>query len=190
MENELCHYGILGMRWGIRRTKDQLRREARKRGDTSEEKETAEQKKARILKGTNAKELYENRDLLTTAEIKERLDRIDTERRLSDVAAKQKKTAYDRIDSILKAGRKASEIYEFCQKPMMKALRKQLLGDKEPPKSMSPNLEKVYKNLDKLTDDQLQKYIKRASQEDVLRKMLEKERERKTSSDKKEEDDK
>lgn len=182
MEYELYHYGVLGMKWGVRRTKAQLRRAAKKRGADVEE-ETPEQKKARILKGTNAKELYENRSLLTTSEIKERLDRIDTERRLGEVAVKQKKTVYDKIDAVLKAGRKASEIYEFCQKPMVKALRKQLFGETEPKKTHGVDLEKVLKNLDSVSDEQLQKYIKRANSENTIRTLV-------ANQKKKDEDDK
>ena len=95
--NELTHWGIKGMRWGVRRYQNKdgsltsLGRKRKRKGE-AEEEETTEQRKARLLKSTDANELYKNRDILSTQEIKERLDRIDTERRLGETAAKTKKT--------------------------------------------------------------------------------------------------
>lgn len=55
------------------------------------DKETPEQKKERLLKSTNAKELYENRSLLSTYELQERINRIDTEARLQGKIVEEKK---------------------------------------------------------------------------------------------------
>lgn len=55
------------------------------------DKETAEQKRERLLKSTDPKELYENRSLLSTYELQERINRIDTEARLQGKIVEEKK---------------------------------------------------------------------------------------------------
>lgn len=133
---ELAHYGILGMRWGVRRfqtksggltnlgrkrysSKDgqlnnrgkkeyeketsKLKAERRllknkartqkkmdklkdlkdevddlKKADEEAQKgESRDEKRKRLLNSTDAKEIYENRDLLSTAELNDRIFRID-----------------------------------------------------------------------------------------------------------------
>ncbi len=155
--NELTHWGIKGMRWGVRRFQNKdgsLTAAGRKRREIDDiddeddfvvgatnkgasknnhdnDTESTEAKRERLLKSTNASELYKNRSLLTTAELNERLNRIDTERRLSEAAAKEskpKKTAIDKVNTILKYGNKINDIYNFTQTPVMKALKKKLFG--------------------------------------------------------------
>lgn len=64
-------------------------------------KESDADKRARLLKSTDPSELYANRHLLTRNEINERIERINTERRLSDLAAQ-----YSRNDSAVSRGKK------------------------------------------------------------------------------------
>lgn len=175
MDNlELTHWGIKGMKWGRRRYQNKdgsLTPEGKKRyADDDNSEEVIKAKREKLLKSTNAEELYKNRHLLTTAEINERMNRIDTERRLGDVAAKGKKTAADRIDSVLKAGQKANEIYNFMNSPVMKAVRKKLFGTEETEEPF--NLSKIYKNKDKLSDNELSAALKRANTEKAIKKIL------------------
>lgn len=178
--NELTHWGIKGMRWGVRRFQNKdgsLTAAGRKRrgidDSDDDDTESTEAKREKLLKSTNASELYKNRNLLTTAELNERLNRIDTERRLSEAAAKEskpKKTAIDKVNTILKYGNKINEIYNFTQTPVMKALKKKLFGSK--PQSYSMPLDKIWKMKDSLPTEELNKAIQRSNAEKTIKNAL------------------
>ena len=178
--NELTHWGIKGMKWGIRRFQNKdgsLTAAGKKRrgidDSNDNHNESIEAKRERLLKSTNVSEIYKNRNLLTTAEINERLNRIDTERRLSEAASKEskpKKTTIDRVNTILKYGNKINEIYNFTKTPVMKALKNKLFGGKN--KDYSMPLDKIWKMKDSLTTEELSKAIQRSNAEKVIKKSL------------------
>lgn len=149
--------------------RDKAAAEAKEVAKAEAKAREVEEKRAKLLKSIDAKEIYENRQLLTTQEINERLNRIDTERRLSEIAAKDVKSGYDRVNSILKFGKKANEVYEFTNTPMMKAIKKNLFGKKE---GFSPDIDKVWRNRDNMSDEQLTKVLKRITTEKTIKKML------------------
>ena len=196
MENpELKHWGIKGMKWGIRRYQNKdgsLTRAGKKRqADNLEKARQAkkakqdeirerEEKRSKLLKSTDASELYKNRDLLSTEEINERLNRLNAEQRLSQLSNQTKSTGMDKVNKALSVGRKINEVYEFTNTPVMKALKKQL-GLEKAEKRLG--LDKVYEMRDKLSDKQLQDALKRASTEKAIKKILdEREAERKTNT--------
>ena len=196
MENpELKHWGVKGMKWGIRRYQNKdgsLTRAGKKRqADNLEKARQAkkakqdeirerEEKRSKLLKSTDASELYKNRDLLSTEEINERLNRLNAEQRLSQLSNQTKSTGMDKVNKALAVGRKINEVYEFTNTPVMKALKKQL-GLEKTEKRLG--LDKVYEMRDKLSDKQLQDALKRASTEKAIKKILdEREDERKTST--------
>ena len=76
----------------------------------------------------------------------------------------------DYINTALKYGNKANEIYECMNKPIMKAAKKKLTGEKEDKRL---TVEEAYKNRNQLTDDQLSEVVKRATTEKTLKKLME-----------------
>lgn len=92
-------------------TPDDIATAAKKKGKTPEE-EIAERRE-KLLKSSDAKELYKNKDLLTSAELNERLQRIDLESRLqSKIPQEEHKTAAEWMDSATKTINSASALYK------------------------------------------------------------------------------
>lgn len=176
MENNyLTHHGIKGQRWGIRRYQNKdgsLTPAGRKRYGDQDSEESIQETRNRLLKSTDASELYKHRNLLTTSEIRERIDRINVETQLGQVASQNKKSGMDYIDSALKIGRKINEVYEFTNTPVMNSLKKKLGLVKEEP-SKTFDLEKVYKNLDKLSDKEVKDAADRIGNAERIKKAWE-----------------
>lgn len=129
--NELYHYGVLGMHWGVRRTPEQLGHRTKSSGSAgsakarvrvkkkkakaaSEEKPmTAEEKakkKDNILRSRNAKELYDNKDLFDDQELRTAYQRLMLEKQIKDLTPKQKSRGEDYVDAVIKWGGKANQL--------------------------------------------------------------------------------
>ena len=80
--------------------------------ESDKPEETIEEKRARLLNSNNPKELYENRNLLTTNELNERINRIDTEARLqSKIVEEHTKTGMEYVDSARNKLDKATSLF-------------------------------------------------------------------------------
>lgn len=178
--NTLEHWGIKGMKWGRRRFQNKdgtLTPEGKKRyaddsDDTDKEAAKTAERRERALKSSNAEEVYANRDVLTTAEIRERLDRISVERQLAAVAAATKTTGMDRAKAMVD---KANDLYKMANTPAAVAARKALLGAVKG-KPVPKKLKDIYDNMDdvvsSLSDADLKKYSDRANSEKNFKQTL------------------
>ena len=151
---------------------------------TQEDKqvETIEQKRERLLKSTDAKELYENRALLTKNELDERINRIDTEAKLkSKIVVEKQKTGLDKFNERMSKAtdtignavalyQKVDNAYStFSKSSIGKSLAKKL-GIEQPNKEF--NIDEIWKKRNKLSDEDLKKAAQRVKSESDLKRNM------------------
>ena len=90
--NYLIHYGVLGMKWGVRRTPEQLAR-ARRRSMTDESHK--DYKKAHTRKSVKS---------MSDAELRNRLNRLQMERQYSRLSESSVNKGKEYAKKVFKAG--------------------------------------------------------------------------------------
>lgn len=144
--------------------------EEKKKAEESE-KETIEQKRERLLKSADAKELYENRDLLSTQELNDRINRIDTEARLNSKIVEEKaltgqekmKEMQSKLDTLTATYKSIDNAYStFTNSTIGKTLAKKL--GFEPPKEEF-DINKLWAKRNKLSNKEIQDINQRLQNE-------------------------
>lgn len=145
-------------------------------GKKSEESpETVEERRERLLKSTDAKELYKNRDLLSYQELTERVNRIDLEARLNSKipAEEQKKTGVEYMEKAKNNIDKATNLFKsvdnaysaVANSAIGKTIAKNL-GIEVPKKEF--NLNDVWKNRNKMSTQEILDTNKRLTAEKMI----------------------
>ena len=98
--NTLNHYGILGMRWGVRRTKAQLRRARGPNGTRRVTKEQYEAEKAKAINSGNTKTVDAWKTRLTKNELREAIDRCKMDKELREVSQANRRSGEKIVKSV------------------------------------------------------------------------------------------
>lgn len=128
-------------------------------------------KRARLLRSSDPIELYNNRHLLSSNEINERINRINTETRLADLAASYKQANSPAakgkkiIDGIISTANTAGKVYAVWNSDAGKAARK-FFGMKVPGKNDAFNA-----LLEQYKDTSNEDLVKLANRLENLRKI-------------------
>lgn len=93
----LAHYGIMGQKWGVRRFQPYSTR-GRISGKAGKEvgiarKRSKEPSHEDLIKSTNAEEVWKHRDKLSDKELRDRVNRIQTEQQLEQLMNSKRKVS-------------------------------------------------------------------------------------------------
>lgn len=95
--NELYHYGVLGMKWGVRKDRGGGVSKTGRRGRTTKERPPAHEdyKKAHSKKSVRE---------MSDTELRSRINRLDMERRYQELNPSTKNRGRKYVNSIIKTG--------------------------------------------------------------------------------------
>ena len=125
-DNELYHYGVKGMKWGIRRTPAQLghktaskkketssepgavKKATKKVGEAISDKRAASKQKKAAEKEVKAQQKRRKKPIseMTDDELQSEISRLELEKRYRDLSPKQKSSGKDFVVDVLKASGK------------------------------------------------------------------------------------
>lgn len=126
---ELLHWGIKGMKWGVRRYQNKdgtLTPAGKKRYDddpSNDDEQYAEEAKKRAMNSGDVRRVAAYRHTMTNEELRKALDRVDLEKRMNQLDAEMYKSgfdktmsAFDKVNKVKNAGETLVNTYNLVAK--------------------------------------------------------------------------
>lgn len=161
-EDELYHYGVKGMKWGVRRTAAQLGHLVKKGASKIKDRISESNKKRKIRKQNEANKRKPVSEM-TDDELKQRLNRLDMEKRYSDYMKTLNPKKESRVKKVV--GEILSSGIKTISNAGIQKISNALLGDKDEASDYS------FSNLSKVGDKKLKDAIQRLNMEKQYNKL-------------------
>lgn len=111
-ENELLHYGVLGMKWGVKKarkssdTVDETRKKSNTQNSNTQKSNTQnsntkQQSKKFVTKKQRQKQIMEDLNSMSDKELRERLNRIQMEQQYIRMMTPEKSAAKKQVEQFL-----------------------------------------------------------------------------------------
>lgn len=111
-ENELLHYGVLGMKWGVKKarkssdTVDETRRKSNTQKSNTQKSNTQnsntkQQSKKFVTKKQRQKQIMEDLNSMSDKELRERLNRMQMEQQYIRMMTPEKSAAKKQVEQFL-----------------------------------------------------------------------------------------
>ena len=111
-ENELLHYGVLGMKWGVKKarkssnTVDETRRKTNTQNSNTQKSNTQnsntkQQSKKFVTKKQRQKQIMEDLNSMSDKELRERLNRMQMEQQYIRMMTPEKSAAKKQVEQFL-----------------------------------------------------------------------------------------
>ena len=155
-DNELYHYGVKGMKWGVRRTAAQLGHLVKKGASKIKDRISESNEKRKIRKQNEANKRKPVSEM-TDDELKQRLNRLDMEKRYSDYMKTLNPKKESRVKKVI--GEILSSGIKTISNAGIQKISNALLGDKDEASDYS------FSNLSKVGDKKLKNAIQRLNME-------------------------
>lgn len=143
--------------------KARAKAEAEKKAKQEQEKKN-EKIREKLLTSRDPEFIAKHMHLLSNQELNERISRLKSEEKMKELASKKKKTGEQYIDSVLKWGNKANDVYKMLNSDLGKAIQKKMRGeqgdDKKDNKKDSKAKDTTMQTLQKMLDNNSKKQQK------------------------------